>query len=480
MPLVDLTSPAGINGVSQLAGPYGNLLGGSSFPSSYEFAKRFVNNSKSAYGSGANGVTSLDDPTYLGFSLMFDISSPLFNGATSGPGSGINDGEFTVENTVNQGIAAAGQLFNKTSKEKPGGDLNTPSGASAIGYLEAIGEVNRAQYLKAFIQGIQEINNTRPYYFQTIAGIQEAWQKSTDFSIDPYTGSSGEEGITIGCLEAIDLKLTALFSLYKMAVYDSMYKRFILPKNLMKFDVYVYVQEIRKFKTTRNWLQATNPSTTNSSDSYVNQNASQVGFKFTDCEWDPKASGKVFEGVTNSGGEITTTEIKWTYALMENVSQFAGYNNKLDASKVQTDNQFFGKVKAFAKDQVNEAIDGALDLGRRAAVSFANPVQLGNVFDMTQVTLGGIGNPQALRNALVGAAVQGNEDGLKLFGQNENISQRLGDNPLGTADEPNQTISGNNQAFDPVTPPSEFSGGNAFGPSGPPNNSTITNENIFN
>ena len=480
MPLVDLTSPAGLNGLSQLAGPYGNLLGGSSFPSSYEFAKRFVNNSKTAYGSGSNGVTSLDDPTYLGFSLMFDITSPLFNGAVQGPASDINDGEFTVENTVNQGIAAAGQLFNKTSKESASGSSNQPSGASAIGYLNAIGEANRAQYLKAFIQGIQEINTTRPYYFQTIGGIQEAWQKSTEFSVDPYTGTSGEEGITIGCLEAIDLKLTALFSLYKMAVYDSMYKRFVLPKNLMKFDVYVYVQEIRKFKTTRNWLQATNPSTTNSSDSYVNQNASQVGFKFTDCEWDVKASGKVFEGVTNSGGDITSTEIKWNYALMENLSQFAGYNNKLDESKVQTDNQFFGKVKAFAKDQVNEAIDGAVALAGRAAVSFANPVQLGNVFDMAQVTLGGIGNPQALRNALVGAAIQGNNDGMELFGQNEGINENLGDNPLGQGEQPNQTIAGNTQVFDTPLPAPDFNGGNAFGPSGPPNNSTINNENIFN
>ena len=103
MPLVDLTSPAGLNGLSQLAGPYGNLLGGSSFPSSYEFAKRFVNNSKTAYGSGSNGVTSLDDPTYLGFSLMFDITSPLFNGAVQG-----NQGIPAPE--VNPAASISGEL----------------------------------------------------------------------------------------------------------------------------------------------------------------------------------------------------------------------------------------------------------------------------------------------------------------------------------------------------------------------------------
>ena len=58
-------------------------LGGTSFPSSYDFVKTFVN-ARSATGSGNNGVTDLDDPTYLGFELMFDITSPLFNGATNG------------------------------------------------------------------------------------------------------------------------------------------------------------------------------------------------------------------------------------------------------------------------------------------------------------------------------------------------------------------------------------------------------------
>ena len=135
-------------------------------------------------------------------------------------------------------------------------NANYPSTPSAVAYLSKIGESNRAEYLKAFIQGLQEINTTRPYYFQTIDGLIEAWNKSTKFEIDPYTGTTGEEGITIGCLEALDLKLTALFSLYKMAVYDVRYKRFVVPKNLLRFDVYVYVQEIRKFKTVRNWLSA--------------------------------------------------------------------------------------------------------------------------------------------------------------------------------------------------------------------------------
>ena len=69
---------------SDIAGPFSSALGGKSFPASYPFAKRFVSNSNTNEGSGNNAVTALDDPTYLGFSLMFDILSPLFNGAQIG------------------------------------------------------------------------------------------------------------------------------------------------------------------------------------------------------------------------------------------------------------------------------------------------------------------------------------------------------------------------------------------------------------
>ena len=100
MPLIDLANPAGSQALAQLAGPFGSYLGSGSFPQSYEFAKKFVANPTTAYGSGSNGVTSLDDPTYLGFSLMFDISSPLFNGAVVA-NTGITPPEQNPKPTAN-------------------------------------------------------------------------------------------------------------------------------------------------------------------------------------------------------------------------------------------------------------------------------------------------------------------------------------------------------------------------------------------
>ena len=475
MPLIDLANPAGSQALAQLAGPFGSYLGGGTFPQSYEFAKKFVANPTTAYGSGSNGVTSLDDPTFLGFSLMFDITSPLFNGATLG-NNGISPPEQNPAPLADGDVAVSG--LGGTDVKTYGAESNYPSTPSAVAYLAKIGEANRVEYLKAFIQGIQEINTTRPYYWQTIDGLIEAWQKSTKFSTDPYTGTTGEEGITIGCLEAIDLKLTALFSLYRMAVYDTRYKRFVVPQNLLRFDVYVYVQEIRKFKTVRNWLGALNPSKdSDDTKKLVNENTSQVGFKFTECMWDPAASGNVFDGVTNTGGEIATTQIKWNYGLMENVSQFSGYNSKLDASKIpgNTDPSFKDKLKQFGKDQLANAAEGAINAVGRTVSSAIQGLTLGNVFGLRNELLGAISNPQGLINAAVGAAIQGGE--LPTFG-NQSAITNIGDNPLGVPNEP--VPFEKFSAFDPALAVGEgLSSINAFGPSGPPNNSTINNENIF-
>ena len=76
-------------------------------------------------------------------------------------------------------------------------------------------------------------------------------------------------------------------------------KDLLFLKNLLRFDVYVYAQEIRKFKTVRNWLGALDKSKDQDDTlKLVNENTSQVGFKFTECMFDPAASGNVFEGVT--------------------------------------------------------------------------------------------------------------------------------------------------------------------------------------
>lgn len=481
MPLVDLSSQIA-DGAEQLAGPFGSIFRRKQFPSAYEFGKRFVSAQKTTSGGG-NGVTSIDDPTYLGFTLLFDITSPLFQGAfignTEPPDLALNANPIGSVITALQDLGLTGPSNNLNSNA---GFTANKSVESAVSYLETIGEGTRATYLRAFIQGIQEINNTRPYYWQTIEGLTEAWQKSLSME-DPYVGTPvGQtgEGITIGCLEALDLKISALFSLYKMAVYDSKYRRYILPRNLMNFDVYVYIQEIRKFQTGRSFLKALNPNAIeNDTLRYINENTSQIGFKFSMCNFIPEESGKVFENVTNAGGNtFASTSMKWSYSNIEMVSQFSGYNSKLFEDQRQQPKSAFNlndAAKKFGKDALANASESAISSVERGANSLLSRLFFGNVYGLRPDSIiGAISNPQILLNAANGAAVQ-----TLSLRQSRGISTNLtlGGNPLGEGIEPSNTIP-SGSIFPSLPDQTNLGSSNIFGsaPSGPP---PLDSTNVF-
>lgn len=385
------------------------------FPDAYTFAKTFVSKNENTRIDG-NGITSIDDPTYLGFTLRFDILSPLFNGATSA-------NTAPAIQSQNPFLPNNSSLFS-TDEDIELSRKPRSAGESAVGYLERIGEYTRAGYLRSFIQGIREINMVRPYYWQTITGLPEAWSNSFSME-DPFTGD--KEGITIGCLEALDLKISALFNLYKAAVFDVKYKRTVLPKNLMYFSVDVDIHEIRKFKTIKSWL---NKGNTNSNEDItgklINENTATISFRFDDCIWDLTASNKVFEGVTNAGGnEMTASSMKWSYSKIQIESQFPGYNSAIsDSINTQPKNNE-GKssmsARAIAKKVMNNAIEGIEETYQqtysnlkkgtennidRAVRSQIQGSILGNAFGQRNQLLSAIRNPQSLINAVAGGALQ--------------------------------------------------------------------------
>jgi len=419
-----------------------------------DIIKRFVNPASSISGGG-NGVTSLDDPTYLGFSLRFDILSPLFNGAANGqiekPPS-----ENPVFDAVLGALSGRGQAapVNGDAADQDS-SLSIPSSESAIGYLKKIGEVTRANYLKSFIQGLREINEFRPYYWQTIDGLTDAWSKTLDID-DPYVGSANSaEGITIGCLEAIDLKVSALFNLYKAAVYDAEYRRMVLPKNLMQFRIEVDVHEIRKFKSTQTWLSKLNLSDSrNDVDRFLNENTSKITFVFEDCIWVPSESGKVFENVTNAGGNtMAATSMKWQYGNLYIKSDFAGIDQELnDKTKLQNKGKLGAAIKNAAKQQAEKAGNAILNRVESRARGLVQSTVLGNVFSLRNQVLSFIRDPGALAGAIEGA----------LF-QQRSQPQRLSDNPLSSTTSNARSQLNSSNVFGP-------------GPSGPPQ---LNSNNVF-
>lgn len=149
------------------------------------------------------------DPTYLSFVLLFDFSdnenSPLLsqNGAL--------------------------KYYDK---------LITESGDNKAFFEE------RKEDLMNFIIALKTINNEMPWYWQSLGGVDTILKYDT---LKPYRGGE-EAALTIATLESINLAVTGLMQLYRKAVFDEYKWGWIIPANLRKFRMYVYVTEIRPIK----------------------------------------------------------------------------------------------------------------------------------------------------------------------------------------------------------------------------------------
>ena len=459
--------------------------------SSLAFVKEFVSTDNKI--KSGNGLTNLDDPTFLGFTLMFLEDSPLFNGALSGDSSNYGGANDTSPDDT---VFSYGKSSNaKTTTTRPGGQ-------SAVGYLESVGESKRANYLRAFCQGLIDLTKNRPYYFQTIEGLTEAFSKISKIGEDPYIGSSDGEYINIGCLEALDLKMTALFSLYKMAVYDFKYQRQIVPNNLLYFDVYVSVYEIRKFHTAQKVVQIREKNNIDSISNFINENTSTIKFKFKKCVWNTDVSSEVLTNVSNSEMGVAGSKIGWKYGKVLNLSNFSGYSNfelNEDESQKTSGNlsaipkisdtpsgfDFGSKIqslKSSAEDQLQRIEDnltpdnilgGLRDRGEQLLLSRITRLAFGNVYGLVNRTLNALTQPNALANALAGASAQLESQIINGGGNNGSV--------------PENNININTKILPAGNQPTNNDGGlpeqlnnniNIFGP-GPSGPGPLNSDNIF-
>lgn len=148
-----------------------------------------------------------NDPTYLGFVLLFN--------------------DYDVDRSP---------LLCRDNGERVG---------TALNYLKSIGDGPRFEYLKLFQELLFDTNYWMPWYWQGIEGLDKIWDYKA--LADPYKGGT-DASIKITTLESIDLRITALMDLYRRACFDYEFRREIIPSNLRKFQVTIFVQEIRNIQ----------------------------------------------------------------------------------------------------------------------------------------------------------------------------------------------------------------------------------------
>ena len=174
-------------------------------------------------------------------------------------------------------------------------------------------EVPQTVYdMMGFINGMKDIVSKYPYVLQSVTGLDEAYKKYFEVK-DPYMGS-GDDKITIECLEFLDLRVSSMFNKYFNAVYDRQYRRERVPINLRRFNCSIFVHDIRNFKDSLNAdtiVEGTALSTiTEMALNYI----SAIEFKFYDCEIVPTETGGIFDDVTNiPSDDMKKTHFTFTY-----------------------------------------------------------------------------------------------------------------------------------------------------------------------
>ena len=157
-----------------------------------------------------------------------------------------------------------------------------------------------------FISGMKKMTQTYPYIIQGITGLDTAYNKHYVIK-DPYLGS-GEDKITLTCLESIDLRVSSMFNRYFNAVYDRQYRRERVPINLRRFNCSVYVHDVRNF----------NPNSTSNGNRIIelkDMYYSVIEFKFYDCEIVPEETGNIFNDISNEAPlEMKKTNFTFTYS----------------------------------------------------------------------------------------------------------------------------------------------------------------------
>lgn len=228
------------------------------------------------------------DPTYLSFTFMFETentdplnqnSSPLFTGEAE---------------------AFLAKLKNA------GSDLRK--------YEE------RLQALKDFKKALIDINKNMPWYWQSLSGLERLQQYNP---LEPYWGGTDAK-LTIGCLESINLAITGLMSLYRKAVFDEEKWVYLLPANLRRFSMYVYICEIRNIDMSTYTGDTKDPNASVANEDAVNKditggNTPELLFKLSFCEFDIASGHKSIADLKADAPEEASQEIIINYERLQQV-----------------------------------------------------------------------------------------------------------------------------------------------------------------
>lgn len=177
---------------------------------------------------------------------------------------------------------------------------------SAYNYLVRNNELDRADKLKHFITLLSNISSYSPWYFAEINGLDGVLEKPFKSDAE-YIKVEPPKSITIKCMpDSMDNRIATLLDLYKDVVYSHTWHRVILPSNLRKFDMSIYIFE-SPLANLHSYLNDTGLMS-NSAREFNNKVPSYglpVSYKrieLHDCEFEYNAAKSGYSALNNTEG----------------------------------------------------------------------------------------------------------------------------------------------------------------------------------
>jgi hypothetical protein len=194
---------------------------------------------------------------------------------------------------------------------------------SAINFLIQNCEWERAEKLLQFINLLSEISTYEPWQFQQVTGINEALTRKI------FTGEAPEENrkcLTFKCLQSgYNDRIGTLMDLYRDVCFSYYWKKEIVPANLRKFDmgIYIFSSPVRRFDIYR---KEESPYDSYRSIKipekiYANDDSNWDGkyyvsvkyIEFLNCEFDYNSNVGAYSELNNAEGKNLENEIKIFY-----------------------------------------------------------------------------------------------------------------------------------------------------------------------
>ena len=258
------------------------------------------------------------DPTITGFKIYWHFDSPV--------------GLLADENNVN----------------------------SALAYLKRIGDSVRYEMLHRFIVLLSEVSVESPWVFKNISGLDEVFKEN-------FHNVVRNHQITIETYETLDQRVMSLIQLYRNVLYDFDRGCYVLPANLRRFSMSVYVYDTRTFHNVNGLQESKFPL--RQFNLHQPQKLFHNVFDLGYCTIDNESGAEFFSAVSNTDNEFSHNKliIKCEKAAMSNLLlqlddtaftelyniSTGAFNAEIPESKNSDDNSFQSKFRKYKSKLYN-------------------------------------------------------------------------------------------------------------------------------